>query len=143
MARLDMLLMYSGPFSWPAFMRGCFLKFIILFISSWFVTVYVDCKDSLFSLFFSNLLVNCWYRFGIYLIDFRVISKLCWIFVNLVQWNLDLRKISICKFYMRHFFSCSRFLDLIHKSSWNQTLSDLRKTNWSFLNQDLPVLRFQ
>ena len=53
-----------------------------------------------------------------------------------VQWNLDLRKISTCKFtYIRHLFSAP-----VHKSFLNQTLSDLTKTNGSFLNRDLPAV---
>ena len=58
-----------------------------------------------------------------------------------MKWTLDLRKISTCKFtYMRHFFSNDRFLNSVHKSSWDQTTQDLRKEKSSFLNRDLPVL---
>ena len=74
-----------------------------------------------------------------------------------VQWNLDLRKISICKIsymYARHLFFCSRFLDWLHnyrtlfdlRNNYyyyflNKTIFDLRKTNWGFLNGDLSALQ--
>ena len=38
------------------------------------------------------------------------------------------------------FFLADRFFDSVHKSFLNQTTLDLRKENWSFLNQDLPVV---
>ena len=52
-----------------------------------------------------------------------------------LQWTLDLRKISTCKFtYLRHFLA-NRFLDSVHKS-----VHDPRKEKLSCLNRDLPVM---
>ena len=38
------------------------------------------------------------------------------------------------------FFSDGRFLDSLHKSFLNQTTLDLRKENWTFLNQEFTVV---
>ena len=39
------------------------------------------------------------------------------------------------------FVFCSRFLDLLYNYFLNQTMFDLRKTNWGFLNGDLSALQ--
>ena len=55
-------------------------------------------------------------------------------YLLLVQWNLDLRKISTCKFtYIRHFLT-DRSSDSVHKSFLNQKTLDLRKKKLGFLN---------
>ena len=60
----------------------------------------------------------------------------------LVQWTLDLRKISTCKFtyILKTFFSDDRFLDSVHKSFLNQTTLDLRKEKMTFLYREFTVI---
>ena len=38
------------------------------------------------------------------------------------------------------FFSDDRFLDSLHKSFLNQTILNLRKEKWTFLNREFTVL---
>ena len=62
--------------------------------------------------------------------DFPIGSNCCYDPIPGKIKNFDTIKILPCKFtYMRHFF-LFLFLDLLHKSFLNQTLFDVRKTNW-------------
>ena len=76
-----------------------------------------------------------WFRYISAFLKYSNKSPCFWLIY--IQWNLDFRKISICKFtYIRHFF-CSHFLDWLLNSFFNLTLFVLIMTNW-----DLPLLVF-
>ena len=58
---------------------------------------------------------------------------------SFIQWNLDLKERSQLKNSYAQSFFLTPFIRF-KTCFFNQTLFDLRKTNWDILNQDLPVL---